>query len=148
MGQSRGDTGAVTPATDDDEALGWSEDADLTHIGARLSATEPTGTTARTGSAAEPVGGSLLLVVFGILAGVYLLYTVGWVLSAQRSVPAPLAPFDTVMAGLRLGLAMAAAPAWFAATLWSTRDRKPLFRLLWLVLGGILLVPWPFVLGA
>jgi hypothetical protein len=95
----------------------------------------------------RPATSGVVLVSLGILGGIYLLYTIGWIISWQR-----LAYTDPDL--LELGafrvqqvLAIVAAPLWFGATIFFTRDRRPAFRLLWLVIGALLLVPWSFTFG-
>jgi hypothetical protein len=95
-----------------------------------------------------PATSSLLLVTYGIIAGVFALYTVGWFTSVQRTAIVMSDSFAQVMYELGEALAVAAPPVWFAVVLVLTRDRKPNVRLLWLLLGLLLLVPVPFVLGS
>jgi hypothetical protein len=98
-------------------------------------------------SVTEPAPmGSVLLVVLGILGGVYLLYTVGWFTTATRSNTLPIGALDVVMARLRSYLSVAAPVLWFVTTLVLTRRRRPVLRVLWLLLGVIVLLPLPFVL--
>lgn len=89
---------------------------------------------------------STALIVLGILGGVYLLYTVGWVISAGRVVnPAPDA-VGAFMFSLGLWLAAAAPALWFALCLWLTKSTSRL-RYVWLLLGVVVLIPLPFVAG-
>ena len=91
-----------------------------------------------------------LLVSYGILAGAYLLYTVGWIASVQRynaTVVTSSEPLNAFMFGLGQILAILAPALWFAATLLLTRGRKPVIRLLVLLVGLAAVVPWPFALG-
>ena len=44
-------------------------------------------------------------------------------------------------------LAMAAPLLWFITTWVLTRSRKPVIRLLWILIGLIVVLPWPFVWG-
>lgn len=152
---------APAPGDDDDDALSWAGDDDPTLSSASTSTTSPDpqlapGWTAvgGPGSVAKPqdaapdaaAASSLALIVLGILGGVYLLYTVGWAISATRIAnPAP----DIVgafMFDLGLWLAAAAPALWFALSLWLTvpGSRR---RYLWLLLGALVLVPLPFVAG-
>jgi hypothetical protein len=87
------------------------------------------------------------LVGLGILAGVYLLYTIGWIIGVGRletSLTDPLAQF---MFSLSTWLAIAAPAVWFASSFWLTR-RKPRLRWTWLILGALLLAPLPFIAGS
>lgn len=94
-----------------------------------------------------PSMSSPMLLAIGILAGAYLLYTAGWFTSAVRNIAVPVGAFDVAMYQLREWLSVAAPALWFGATLLLTRRRKASTRLLWLILGAIVLVPIPFVLG-
>ena len=90
---------------------------------------------------------SILLVTYGILAGAYALYTVGWFIASTRNsidLPTVLGDF---MFGFGESLAIAAPLVWFGATLLLTRRSRPLVRLVWLLVGLAVLVPLPFVLG-
>ena len=91
--------------------------------------------------------GSVALVILGILGGVYLLYTVGWITSANRNIAVPIGALDILMAQLREYLSIAAPALWFGTTLLLTRGSKTILRVLWLLLGVIVLLPLPFVLG-
>jgi hypothetical protein len=87
------------------------------------------------------------LVGLGILAGVYLLYTIGWFIGVGRlenSLTDPLARF---MFSLGTWLAIAAPAVWFASSFWLTRG-KPRLRWTWLILGAVLLAPLPFIAGS
>ena len=156
----------------DDEGLSWGDEKDPTYVEsssqvrsdrpvvtpghsaaerrAAAAARRQTSSTATAGPDvdAEPVAtSSVVLVVLGLLGGVYLLYTVGWFVSAQRNIALPVNAFDVVMTYVREGLSVAAPALWFACTLLFTRHSKPLLRVLWLVLGALVLIPLPFVLG-
>jgi hypothetical protein len=96
----------------------------------------------------EPQGmSSVMLLTLGVLAGVYLLYTVGWFTSATRTIAVPIGALDAVMAKVREYLSIAAPALWFGGTLLLTRNRKSSTRVLMLLLGAIVLLPLPFVLG-
>jgi hypothetical protein len=98
------------------------------------------------GEAAGPSQtGSVELVVLGVLAGVYLLYTIGWLITALRTSTPGISIVSDAMYSLGLWLAVLAAPCWFALAL---RARGSRLRLVWLVAGVLVLVPLPFVMGA
>ncbi|WP_349308274.1 DNA polymerase III subunit gamma/tau [Microbacterium sp. MM2322] len=91
--------------------------------------------------------GNVALVSLGLLGGIYLLYTVGWLLGGSRTalVISPfLAPSAVVPAQW---LAVAAPVLWFGATMLLTRASATWVRFVWLVIGVFLLLPWPFVSG-
>lgn len=89
--------------------------------------------------------GSLL--VMGILGGVYLLYSVGWVLGGvgMQSRASFMLPPPLYQAGL--WIAVLAPALWFASVLLLTRRSKGWVRVVGLLLGAVLLIPWPFVVA-
>ncbi|MFZ4896118.1 hypothetical protein ACL9RL_16860 [Plantibacter sp. Mn2098] len=109
------------------------------------------GTEAAVVTAVEPSSeqmSSPMLVTLGIFGGVFLLYAVGWTISAFRpDVPPPADIVGASMFQLGQVLAILAAPAWMAATLWLTDRSKPWFRIAILVIGVVVLLPWPFLRG-
>ena len=94
-------------------------------------------------AAAQP--GSAELVLLGVLGGVYLLYSVGWLIWAISSAPDLGDPVAQFMYGLGRWLAVLAPALWFGTTLWLASERRRA-RLLWLIVGAIVLVPVPFLL--
>lgn len=95
-------------------------------------------------AAPAPQTGSVELVVLGILAGVYLLYTIGWLITALRTSAPGVSIVSDAMYALGLWLAVLAAPCWFALALRAGGRRA---RLAWLIVGVVVLAPLPFVLG-
>ncbi|PCE13588.1 hypothetical protein AUC47_07180 [Microbacterium sp. SZ1] len=111
--------------------------------------------------AAEPVGsdddaavllddessalGTGVLLALGVVGGIYLLYSVGWVVGGLRL--KPLANFFVADAMFLpwFVLAVAAPALWFLAGWVLTRGKATWIRLSVLLLGVVLLVPWPFV---
>lgn len=94
---------------------------------------------------AAPRGGALLLVTYGILAGVYAICVVGWISTVLRS-PTTLSSLPAeIMYQFGEFLAIALPALWFVAVLWL--ERRPPRRLLWLLIGVPIVLPWPWVLG-
>lgn len=93
----------------------------------------------------------MLLVTYGILGGIHVIYVVGWVVALQRlnnlSVPSSDA-LSEIMFQLGEALAIVSPVAWFAAAFMLTRGRRPIVRLLWLVAGLLVVAPWPYILGS
>ena len=89
--------------------------------------------------------GSTELVVLGVLGGVYLLYTIGWLISALGEAQVFADPVAQFMYGLGSWFAVVAAPLWFGAVLWLASGNRRA-RLIWLIVGAVLLVPIPFIL--
>lgn len=151
----------------DDDALSWGGESDSSHVEGPKAAKPAR---ARRGKAGRPADAdaasavdvavqdeiddeprptsSALLVAYGIVAGVYALYTTGWIITILRSTGTMATLLGEIMYQFGEFLAIAASPLWFAATFFLTRGRRPVVRLLWLVAGLVLLVPVPFVLGA
>lgn len=131
---------------DDDAALSWAGDESRQPKPPRrvelVETPVPTG-----GRAQIPAA---LLVSYGILAGAYLIYTLGWVVTVQRYNTVNLTstePLNAFMFGLGELLAIASPLLWFVSGLLLTRGRKPVVTLLALVVGLVVVLPWPFVLG-
>jgi hypothetical protein len=157
----------VTSDEDDDDALTWAGGSDPTYtetpepvrpmrakrttlrhaLGAGASVPEPAeGPIAA--AALPPVTSAAVLLSLGVLAGVYLLYTIGWVVSFERMLNPATTPFDQGAFRVQQIFGIAAPALWFSATIWLTRGRAPLARLLWLVGGALVLVPWSFTFGS
>lgn len=97
---------------------------------------------------AEPAQlGNVALVALGILGGVYLLYTIGWIIGGLRlQVIAPALLVSPVAYVPAFWLAVLAPAIWFSATLLLTRHSAAWLRFVWLAAGAVLLVPWPFIM--
>jgi len=131
---------------DDDAALAWAGDEKPVAAPAK----QPVVEVVETSPAVKQQMPAALLITYGILAGAYLIYTIGWVVSAQRynaTVVTSPEPLNAFMFGLGEILAMLAPALWFVASLLLTRGRKPVIRLLALLIGLVVVLPWPFVLG-
>jgi hypothetical protein len=125
-----------------EEGLTWGSENDPTHVDAPVvehpaDDTEP----------GEPGMGSALLVTLGVFGGVFLLFTVGWIIGVQRSTVPATNLFFAFMYRLGQILAIAAPAAWFVGVLVLARERRAGVRILCLLLGVVLLAPWPFILG-
>lgn len=149
----------------DDDALSWAgEENDPTLVPTHSAASKPVVAQTAVESvttdedaepeapAADAAASSALLVTLGIAAGVYLLYTIGWIITGTRqSAQVSTVAADVVgqfMYGLGLILAAAAPVLWFVGVLLIARKRRPGVRILLLVIGAVVLAPIPFVLGA
>ncbi len=136
-------------SADDDEALTWGGTTDPSHdAGPATKKAKVDAAPAAAAPVTKQGPSSLLLISYGILGGMYLLYTVGWlvvVLNGKLDIPQK----DTlhqIMYSVGEYLAIASPALWLLTVLLLTRKRKPLVRLLLLLLGVFLLIPWPFVL--
>lgn len=131
--------GAVDP--EDDDALSWGDENDATHVDAqapiavRASGREP-----------RQSDGSGALVGFGVLGGIYLLYTVAWLISASV-LSLDTGSTVTVVASEAMRVLAIMAPAfWFVATLWLGQGARNRTKFVWLVVGAVVLIPWPFIM--
>ena len=89
---------------------------------------------------------SPMLITLGILAGVYLLFTIGWIVGGLRLQGTAQFLVSPVGYQAALWLAIAAPLLWFVAAYVLSRTARTWVRLVWLVAGLVLLVPWPFVM--
>ena len=97
------------------------------------------------GSDRSPMS-SFTLISLGVFGGIYLLFTIGWFIGVNR-IDNPLGDaLASSMFSLGTWLAVAAPVAWFAVTLWLTPTR-PRGRILWLLLGVVLLAPLPLLVS-
>lgn len=134
---------------DDDAAITWAGDSDPSLVASKATVA-PSVPELVEGDEAKESMPSFLLVAYGVLGGAYLLYTVGWLVALQRwdAVRGPSADLLTeAMTQIGFVLAMAAPLLWFITTWVLTRGRKPVIRLLWILIGLIVVLPWPFVWG-
>ena len=145
----------------DDEALSWDGESDTSHVAGPKPLREKPARPAKPARAsavtvddddveadAEPrPASSLLVLAYGIIAGIYALYTVGWATTILRGTGTMTNLFAEIMFQFGEFLAIAAAPLWFASVLYLTRGRRPALRLIWLLVGLVLLVPIQSVMG-
>jgi hypothetical protein len=131
----------------DDEALTWDEVSDPTHVDS------PPAKPAERVEPAEPVEApgtvgtsSFLLVSYGILAGAFLLYTVGWVIGIRQVVFVEVDTLSRMLSTVAQVLAVASPAIWFGGAFVLTRSAKPIVRLLLLVAGLVATIPLPFIL--
>jgi hypothetical protein len=148
---------------DDDEALTWAGGRDPSHYETPEPKAPKPGKASRASTA--PAGGAVagsdedaeevlpapmsaaVLVCLGVLGGIYALYTLGWIVSWQRLLYVDTDALELAAFHVQQVLAILAPPLWFVATIFFTRDRRSAVRLLWLIIGALLLVPWSFTFG-
>lgn len=93
----------------------------------------------------QPLSTPMLLLV-GIIGGIYLLYTIGWVIGGLNLQGSALFLIPGVMYQVALWAAALAPALWFAAVWMLTRRTAGWIRVLGFLAGAVLLVPWPFVM--
>lgn len=92
-----------------------------------------------------PLSTSMLLLV-GIVGGIYLLYTVGWIIGGLTLQSSAMFLIPGVMYQVALWAAVLAPALWFGAVWMLTRRSASWMRVVGLLGGVLLLVPWPFVM--
>ncbi len=148
---------------DDDDALHWAGDDARGQAAPRLRDADSEVVDAEGADAAERATADTgasdrrtaaetgLLVATGVFAAAYLGLVVGWIVSVQRLAYAGLDLAGEVMWQFAEFLAMVSPALWFAAVLTLTPQgvvRRAVKRIVWLLVGAALLLPWPFLLGA
>jgi hypothetical protein len=93
----------------------------------------------------QPMGNATLITL-GILGGVYLLYAIGWIIGGLRLQGRADYLVTDVMFQGSFWLAVLSPLLWFATVFLLTAHAKAWVRIVWLVAGVALLLPWPFVM--
>lgn len=144
--------------SDADDALSWDGDEDLPSRKPALpdgwsavgKDSERVGRVADDGTVVEaeaPRGLSTpMLLLIGIVGGIYLLYVVGWIIGGLNLQGSASFLIPTVMYQVALWAAVLAPPLWFAAVWLLTRRSPSWVRVFGFVGGILLLIPWPFVM--
>ncbi|MGO4106002.1 DNA polymerase III subunit gamma/tau [Leifsonia sp. YAF41] len=145
------DESMTSAAAVDELPEGWTAVGTPAGAGSTTAADADAGTThiatQHLGAADDaPPPSSVALVGMGVLGGIYMLYTVGWFIGTSRVGNPIVDPVGQFMFSLGAWLAVIAPLVWFGAVYWLTNDR-PRLRMLWLLIGVVLLAPLPFIFG-
>lgn len=150
----------------DDDALSWDGDDDPTlapQVAPRRAASAPEAEprpapAQRPATETEVVAASVsddaesapmsnvALVTLGVFGGIYLLLAVGWFIGGSRLqfvAQLFINPGAHIAAWI---LAIAAPAVWFTTTMVLTRSRPMWLRIVALVVGAVVLLPWPFLM--
>jgi hypothetical protein len=92
---------------------------------------------------AAPLG-NVGLVGIGVVAATYLFFALGWLVSGRQLQSLGLPIPDVTVVAMTVGATLAPL-VWFVAVLVLTRSWRTWQRFLLLILGLVLLVPWPFL---
>ena len=146
----------------DDDALSWGGDDDPTlDVGVpaapRGAGKGPDAVTRRDAEAAPAVPtpasvaapapmDNVTLVSLGVLGGIYLLLAVGWFIGGARLQFVAQLFLNSTGYVVTWAIAVIAPAIWFVTVLVLTRGRRGWIRMLLLVLGAVVLLPWPFLL--
>lgn len=143
--------------SDPDDALRWEGDDDATSRDQALprgwKAVGKGSREAHSGAEADAAAdahehaplSTAMLVAVGVIGGIYLLYSVGWVIGGFRLQASALFLIPDVMYHVSLWAAALAPALWFACAWVLTRRSPSWARLAALLAGVLLLVPWPFI---
>ncbi|GAA0958862.1 hypothetical protein [Frigoribacterium faeni] len=140
----------VASAVGDDDALSWGDERDASHVDGPPRASLRVDASDATEDDGEQASGSMSsasLVAHGVLGGVFLLSTVGWIALSARFAYT----FSTVVAtGLwRLGviLAIVAPLLWFLSSIVLVPASRGRRRIMVMVIGALVVAPWPLLIG-
>jgi hypothetical protein len=118
-------------SSSDDDALRWGPDDEFEHD----SSAEPP---------REREPGTVLTAILG---GLYVMWGLAWVIGlANQPVQPMLGILDQVMVRFGEFLAYIATPLWFVVVLWLGSSWSVRARAGALLLGLLILLPWPFIL--
>lgn len=144
--------------SDADDALSWDGDEDLPSDKPALpdgwnavgKDSDSVGRVAEDGTVVEPADprslSTPMLLLVGIVGGIYLLYTVGWVIGGLNLQGSASFLIPAVMYQVAFWAAVLAPALWFAAVWLLTRRSPSWVRALGFLGGILLLIPWPFVM--
>lgn len=137
----------VEEPAEDDEGLSWGTERDTTHIEAPVDELEVDDDELDDAADSDPASNSVLLVVYGIFAGIFVVYAVGWIIAVQTISVADAGTLALILDRLAQFLAFLAPVIWFFGVLLFVPNTRVRARILWLLLGIVALAPWPFILG-
>jgi hypothetical protein len=86
------------------------------------------------------------LITYGIVAGVYVLYMIGWIIGGLRLQDTAEFLVSPVAYQVSLWLAVVAPALWLVTVMWVTRTSRVWVRMAWLIAGVLIFIPWPFVM--
>lgn len=95
---------------------------------------------------AEQAGmGNVALVSIGLIAGAYIFFAIGWFIAGLRLQAVSGLLVDPVMYAAGTWGATLAGPIWFLTAFLLTRRSRTWVRFAALLVGLVLVVPWPFL---
>jgi hypothetical protein len=140
------DAASPPDAEHDDDALSWGDESDATYVDAPQNDVLQHARTKKTRGGQDGHEGSGALVGMGVFGGLYLLYTVAWLISASVLPVSGGSSLSNTFAEVLRVLAIMAPAFWFVATLWLGRTSSNRARFVWLLVGAVVLIPWPFIM--
>lgn len=136
-------------ASSEDDALSWAGDEDRLTTSAPLESTRRKSQKTPESSGSEQTENkglsSLALVSMGVFAGIYLLFSVAWLITALRNPTAIADALGNTMFQLGMWLTVAAPSLWFIAVVVIWKKMGVVKQMLWLTVGVVVLIPWPYI---
>lgn len=134
----------------DDDALSWAGDEDRLTSGAsgKPQTNKRGASSVKQDSGEDSPANSLssvALIGFGVFAGIYLLFSVAWLITAMRNTKELSDVFANFMFQAGIWACVLAPALWFGAVLFLARGKSAARHFLWLFIGVIVLIPWPYV---
>lgn len=126
-----------------EEALSWGDERDPTLVSSKVA--KPKKPDADADGEHRGTWEPAFLIVYGVLAGVYLLFAVGWAIFGFTTGVPVQGVFFGIMHQVGVALAVASPFLW-AVAVW-LRLKSSAARVLWLIVGVVVLAPWPFIIG-
>lgn len=89
-----------------------------------------------------------VLILYGFVAGWMVLYTIGWTIVAVRSWTVGTdQPLLDILTNTMLTLMAASPLIWMVTSIVVTRGKRLVWTALWLLVGVLLLLPWPYLIA-
>lgn len=109
----------------------------------------PPSATPQAATASKEPASRALLVGYGIIGGIFLLYLIGWIIGTVRHDQPDTGDgaLAAIAGAISVGLAIVSPVLWFGGVFLLTRHSRTVVKLAWQALGVVLLVPWIFVVG-
>lgn len=133
----------------DDDALSWAGDEDRLTAGTSGKTSNKRGASSLNTDSQEELEthsvSSVALVGFGVFAGIYLLFSVAWLITAMRNTKELSDVFANFMFQAGIWACVLAPAIWFGAVLFLARGKSAARHFIWLFIGVIVLIPWPYI---
>ena len=134
----------------DDDALSWGDELDASHIDGPSRDASTIGSEGDLDDdpdAVRPMS-SASLIAHGVLGGVFLLCSVGWVALVGRFGYTFATPVATGLWRFGVLLAVAAPALWFVSSIVLVPAAATRRRILAMIVGALVVAPWPLLIGA
>lgn len=134
------------------EALSWAGDQEADLLRPKNIKDSPSETAAANRSEQKTLdplpAPSAWPVIFGVFGGIYILYVVGWALHIFTHQVPHYDVLSAIMGELSEALAIVGPIFWFFAVLVIVPAKRPVMRLIWFIIGSLVMIPWPLIISA